>query len=140
GEAQDADGRSRPVAFAARAAGSYEAVLDALPAGRYRLNARAVRGGRELGHAATEFAVDRWSLEIARSMPDSAALAAVASATGGRVTSAARVERWARSLPARALARGRLESFRLWESLWIFALIVGLLSLEWFLRRRRGLP
>jgi hypothetical protein len=140
GEVQDGTGRTRPVRFEARAAGSYEAVLEDLPPGRYRLGARALRGGREVGRAGTEFAVDRWSLEVARALPDSAALAAVASATGGRIADARQVERWARSLPARALSRGRLESLRLWESPWVFALVVGLLSVEWFWRRRRGLP
>jgi hypothetical protein len=139
-EAQDAAGHSRPVRFEPRAAGSYEAVLEDLPPGRYRLSARAVRGGRELGRAGTEFAVDRWSLELARSLPDSAALAAVAWATGGRITDAAQAERWARTLPTRALARGRVESHRLWESPWVFALVIGLLGVEWFWRRRRGLP
>jgi len=139
-EVQDAAGHSRPVRFEPRAGGSYEAVLEDLPSARYRLSARAVRGGRELGRATTEFAVDRWSLELARSLPDSAALAAVARATGGRVTDAGQVERWARTLPTRALARGRVESRRLWESPWVFALVVGLLSVEWFWRRRRGLP
>jgi len=139
-EVQDAAGHSRPVRFEPRARGSYEAVLEGLPPARYRLSARAVRGGRELGRATTEFAVDRWSLELARSLPDSAALAAVARASGGRVTDATQVERWARTLPMRALARGRVESRRLWESPGVFALVVGLLGVEWFWRRRRGLP
>jgi hypothetical protein len=139
-ELQDAAGHSRRVRFESRARGSYEAVLEDLPPGRYRLGARAVRGASELGRATTEFAVDRWSLELARSLPDSAALAAVTRATGGRITDAAQVERWARTLPTRALARGRVESRRLWESPWVFALVVGLLSVEWFWRRRRGLP
>jgi hypothetical protein len=140
GELQDAAGQARAVRFAPRAPGSYEAVLEDLPPGRYRLAARAVRGGRELGRAGSEFAVDTWSLELARSLPDSAALAAVARASGGRVTDAAQVGRWARTLPTRALARGRVESHRLWESPWVFALVLALLSVEWFWRRRRGLP
>jgi hypothetical protein len=139
-EVQDAAGGSRPVRFEPRARGSYEAVLEDLPAARYRLSARALRGGRELGRASTEFAVDRWSLELARSQPDRSALAAVARATGGGVTDVSRVDAWARTLTTRALARGRVESRRLWESPWMFALVVGLLSVEWFLRRRRGLP
>ncbi len=93
-----------------------------------------------MGRATTEFAVDSWSLELARSLPDRAALAAVTRATGGRITDDAQVERWARMLPTRALARGRVESRRLWESPWVFALVVGLLGVEWFWRRRRGLP
>jgi hypothetical protein len=29
---------------------------------------------------------------------------------------------------------------RLWESPWLFAVVVGMLGLEWAWRRRRGLP
>mgnify|MGYP001576503924 CR=1 FL=1 len=140
GEIRDASGRAQRVSFEPRAAGSYVADLEELPAGRYGVSARATRGGAELGRSATEFAVDRWSLELARVEPDSAALAAMAAASGGRMTRADQVARWARGLPTRSLARGRTESLRLWESPWLFALVVGLLSLEWAWRRRRGLP
>jgi len=133
-------GASRKVRFEPGAAGSYVATLDDLPPGRFRVSARAARGGRELGRASTELAVDRWSLEEARTEPDSATLAAVAQASGGRVASSTHVARWARTLPAHALTRGRSESLRLWESPWVFALVVGALSVEWLVRRRRGLP
>ncbi|HEY2954418.1 MAG TPA: hypothetical protein VGK89_04105 [Candidatus Eisenbacteria bacterium] len=133
-------GAARRVRFEPGQAGSYAATLDDLPPGRYRVSARAARSGRELGRASTELAVDRWSLEEARTLPDSATLAAVAQASGGRVATAAHVARWARTLPARALARGRSESLRLWESPWVFAVVVGALGLEWLGRRRRGLP
>jgi hypothetical protein len=152
GELRGTDGRARPVRFVPAgtsggpapagpaATGSYVAELEDLPPARYRLSARATRGGRELGRAACEFAVDRWSLELARALPDSAALAALAAATGGRVTAAVDVERWARDLPARDLARGRDVSSNLWESPLPYAVVLGLLGVEWVWRRRRGLP
>jgi hypothetical protein len=141
GELTDAAGGARRIAFAPGAAGSYEAVIEAPPPGRYRVSARArAAAGNELGRAATEFAVDRWSLEEARTLPDSATLAAVARASGGRMTGASDAARWARALPSRALARARTESVRLWESPWIFGLAVGMLAVEWAWRRRRGLP
>ena len=140
GEVTPAQGESRKVRFEPGAAGSYVATLDDLPPGRYRVSARAALGGREVGRAGSEFAVDRWSLEEARTQPDSVTLAAVAAATGGRVAAAAHVGRWARSLPTRTLALGRSESLRLWESPWVFAVVVGALSVEWLWRRRRGLP
>jgi hypothetical protein len=144
GEVQDAAGRTRHVSFEPRAAGSYEAVLENPPPGRYRASVRAVAsaqpGAGELGRAGTEFAVDRWSLEQARTLPDSSTLAAVAQASGGGVSGAAGASRWARGLRTRALARTRVESVRLWESPWVFAVVVGALSLEWAWRRKRGLP
>jgi hypothetical protein len=140
GELTVPGGRARRVTFTPGAAGSYVATLDDLPAGRYRVSARAAKGGREVGRATSEFAVDRWSLEEARSDPDSTTLRAMATAAGGRFTDAAHVGAWARALPARGLARARGQSVRLWESPWIFAVIVGVLSVEWVWRRRRGLP
>jgi hypothetical protein len=140
GEAQDASGHAIRLAFTPRAAGSYEATLEDPAPGRYRVTVRAAKGGVELGRAASEFAVDRWSAEEARAEPDSTTLAAIAAATGGRMAKAADVATWARSLSARAIARARSDSLRLWESPWVFALVVGLLSVEWAWRRRRGLP
>jgi len=140
GEVTTGAGEARKVRFEPTSAGSYVATLDDLPPGRYRASARATLGGREAGRGASEFAVDRWSLEEARTAPDSTTLAAVAQASGGRVSSAAHVSHWARSLSTRTLAIGRSESLRLWESPWVFAVVVGALSVEWLWRRRRGLP
>ena len=44
-----------------------------------------------------------------------------------------------RSLDLRSLVRQRTTSTRLWESPWLFALVVAMLSVEWGWRRRRGL-
>jgi hypothetical protein len=140
GEVQDASGRSTPITFAPRAVGSYEALIDDPAPGRYRVSARATRGGAELGRSTSEFAVDRWSLEEARAEPDSATLEAIAAASGGRATDAAAAATWAGAMSARSMARVRSESHRLWESPWVFGLLIGLLGVEWAWRRRRGLP
>jgi hypothetical protein len=139
-EVQGSEPSPTRVSFDPRAAGSYEAALSDLKPGRYRVRVRAVQAGRELGRANSEFAVDRWSLEEARTEPDSAALSAVATATGGRITEVSQVARWARSLATRSIGRAPTRSIRLWESPWVFAALVGALSLEWAWRRRRGLP
>jgi hypothetical protein len=140
GEAQDESGRTIPLTFVPRTAGSYVATLEDAAPGRYRVAVHAARGGAELGRATSEFAVDRWSLEESRAEPDTATLAAIAAASGGSATTAAAAAGWARALPARAIARSRTDTHRLWESPWAFALIVGCLSIEWAWRRRRGLP
>ena len=140
GELSLAGGRTRPVTFEPAEAGAYVATLDGVPAGRHRMTVRAERGGRELGRAATDFAVDRWSVEMSRPLPDSALLAAVANATGGRATSEGSIESWARGLETSAMARVKRESSRLWESPWLFAVVVAALGIEWMWRRRRGLP
>jgi hypothetical protein len=103
------------------------------------VSARATLRGRELGRARSEFVVDRWTLEALRAQPDSATMAAIATASGGRMGLARDAARWARSLDASTLVRHRTASTRLWESPWLFALVVGMLSVEWAWRRRRGL-
>jgi hypothetical protein len=50
------------------------------------------------------------------------------------------VAAWARGLDPRALVRHQRATSRLWESPWLFALVVAMLSAEWTWRRRRGLP
>ena len=140
GEIRDGRGRTRPLAFAPRGTGSYVATLASPGPGRWQVSVRASRRGQELGRARSEFAVDRWSLEAARSQPDSATLAAVAAAAGGRLASAADAGRWAHGLGARALVRARTASARLWESPWLFGAVVAMLGAEWATRRRRGLP
>lgn len=140
GEATGAHGSRLALRFAPGEAGRYVAVLPAPAPGRWQLAVRARAGGRELGAARGEFAVDRWSFETLRAEPDSALMGAVASASGGRATVAANAAAWARDLPTRALTRRRTSSVRLWESPWLFAGLVVLLSAEWIARRRRGLP
>jgi len=140
GELSLAGGRTRPVTFEPAEAGAYVATLDDVPAGRHRIAVRAEKGGRELGRATSEFAVDRWSVEMSQPLPDSTLLAAVASATGGRTTAEGAIDGWARRLETSAMARVRHESTRLWESPWLFAVMVAALGVEWMWRRRRGLP
>lgn len=140
GEASDGRGHTRSLEFVPREAGNYAVTLTGLGPGRWQVRTRATKGGRELGTARSEFAVDTWSLEALRAEPDSATLAALASASGGSLSAAASAAGWARSLDTRSLVRARTNSTRLWESPWLFGVIIALLSAEWAWRRRRGLP
>jgi hypothetical protein len=132
-------GASRRMAFTAGGPGAYSVSLPSPGPGRWQVSASASRSGRELGRSRTEFFVDRWTLEALRPQPDGAALAGIAAASGGTVARAAEAGRWARSLDMRALVRRRSTSTRLWESPWLFAVVVAMLSTEWAWRRRRGL-
>ena len=125
--------------FTPGGAGAYRATVPSPGAGRWQVSVRATRDGREVGRARNEFVVDRWTLEALRPQPDSATMAAIASASGGRAGRAEEAATWARALDTRTLVRPQQASTRLWESPWLFAIIVTLLSLEWMWRRRRGL-
>ena len=78
------DNKLKKIAFTPGGAGAYTANLPSPGPGRWQVSVRALRNGRELGRARSEFVVDRWTLEALRAQPDSAAMAAVASTAGGR--------------------------------------------------------
>ena len=130
------------LALRARAsAGSYVATLPAPAAGRWQVSA-----ARAPWRAATwraRAASSRWTLE-----PGAAARRARQrdagrgrererrardgrGATPGTGRTRSRRVRWRGAAPASA---------RLWESPWVFALVVAVLAAEWIWRRRRGLP
>ncbi len=132
-------GASRRVTFAPGGPGAYTATFPSPGPGRWQVNVRATRDGRELGRARGEFVVDRWTLEALRAQPDSTSMSAIAAASGGRFGVAKDAAAWARALDSRALVRPRTASTRLWESPWLFAMVVAMLSVEWGWRRRRGL-
>lgn len=140
GEISGPDGRQREIVFTPGGAGAYTATFPSPGPGRWQVSARASKGGRELDRARSEFVVDRWTLEALNAQPDSATMAAIATASGGRAGRAADVAAWARGLDPRALVRHQRATSRLWESPWLFALVVAMLSAEWTWRRRRGLP
>ncbi len=139
GEITGPAGALKRFVFAAGGAGSYNVSLPSPGPGRWQVSVRATLDGREVGRARNEFVVDRWTLEALRPQPDSATMAAIAGASGGRSGRADEAAAWARALDPHALVRPQRVSTRLWESPWLFAAIVALLSLEWMWRRRRGL-
>jgi hypothetical protein len=140
GEISGPDGRQREIAFTPGGAGAYTATFASPGPGRWQVSVRASKGGRELGRARNEFVVDRWTLEALSAQPDSATMTAIAAASGGHAGRAADVAAWARGLDPHALVRHQRATSRLWESPWMFALVVAMLSAEWTWRRRRGLP
>ena len=140
GEITGPGGALQRIAFTPGGPGAYTSIFGSPGPGRWQVSVRATKDGRELGRARSEFAVDRWTLEALRAQPDSAAMAAIAAASGGRFGKANAAAAWARGLDTRQLVRNRTASARLWESPWLFAIVVGMLSVEWAWRRRRGLP
>jgi hypothetical protein len=140
GEITGPGGALRRVTFAPGGPGAYTSTFSSPGSGRWQVSVRATKDGRELARARSEFAVDRWTLEALNAQPDSAGMAAIAAASGGKFGKASDAAAWARSLDMRQLVRNRTASARLWESPWLFAIVVGMLSVEWAWRRRRGLP
>lgn len=129
-----------PVSLLDQGDGSYAGHRPPLPPGRYRVEARARQGGRVVADASSEFVVDSWSPEVQAVEPDRATLERMAQASGGRVVDADGVEELVGSLVAGDTRPTSWREYRLWENPFFYLLILGFLSTEWWLRRRRGLP
>src|SRR6266849_3288251 len=121
------------------ASGRYTAALGPEQPGLYRIHAEARRGTTPLG------AADRWMYvggadrEFADPRLNEGFLRRVARNSGGRyvrAADAARVPGWLQATVPQNAAPERRD---LWHEPWAFALIIGLLSAEWILRRRWGL-
>lgn len=121
------------------AEGFYSGVVDDLPPGRYRFEGRAVNQGKDLGSADGVVAVDSLGTEMERLEADHEILERIAAASGGRTwspDSLAGMRRVFSTLEANEEERVQLA---LWDHPLAFVLVVLLASVEWYLRRRRGL-
>jgi uncharacterized membrane protein len=134
-------GATQPIVLrhADPAGGRYTAAFSPEQPGLYRVHAEARRGAASLG------STDRWlyvggaDREFADPRLNEGFLRRVSRNSGGRYVRAAeasKVPDWLRAAVPQSAAPERRD---LWHEPWAFALIIGLLSSEWILRRRWGL-
>lgn len=136
----DSAGREYP--FAMRPAGEgYRVDIGKLEAGPYKWKGRAAHKG-EQQQAEGEFRVQALRIERLSTVADHGLMADIAARTGGSVTGPAGLDSLGESLlgsgvvPARSYLDQRFTD--LIASPWPFVIIVSLLALEWFMRRRSG--
>lgn len=120
-------------------AGRYSIDFPALDPGEYLLRARAQTGLGSEVNATTRFWVEVMGPEFARSRPDYGTLEQLARRTGGTLVRASELGPLLRQLPEAVRPVGRVREWELWNHWLLFAAFVLVLSVEWMLRRRRGL-
>jgi len=115
--------------------GGFAVQLGILPPGFYKYEG-ILTGGRREQKSSGVFAVESYSPEMAVIEPDSAVLARLARKTGGRFYDPlnARV-----SLSIGSTMESVTGSSRMAHNVWVYSLLIALLSAEWFLRRRKAL-
>lgn len=122
-----------------RTPGGRRLPLPALPPGEYLLRVSTEdAAGRQVSDW-QPLLVDPYSVEFRDPKVDRAALAALAERTGGELLGPSELAEWARELelePSRRLLTGRLD---LWASPWLLVPLLGILALEWAVRKRSGL-
>jgi uncharacterized membrane protein len=135
-------GRIETVRAAPRPGGTFLATLRAPEPGVYRFAADAREGSTALGASLGTLLVGGVDAEMVDPRLNEEALRRVARASGGAVIgsaqgidTAALLDRLQAAAPVAAL-RARVD---LWHTGWSFAILAGLLALEWLARRAAGL-
>jgi hypothetical protein len=121
--------------------GNYNGRTEPLPPGSYRFVAEALAADREvvLGRVESSFWVDTIGSEFLRVRPDPGTLEQIARASGGEATDAAGLGGVLSRLPEVLRRIGRVREIELWNHVGLLLSFIIVLSVEWFLRRRRGL-
>jgi uncharacterized membrane protein len=131
--------RSVPAALSDPREGRYTASVRFDQPGAYTITAEVRRGSEALGRATRAMLVGGADVELSDPRLNEAVLRRIAEATGGRYVPA----QYAGSLPAllrdSGIGHPPMEMRDLWHTGWSFAVVVGLLALEWIGRRRVGL-
>ena len=131
------DAREVSATLVAGEAGRYVAEVEPTRRGVYRVTAFADRGAGELGRADAAVLVGGADLELTDPRRQDGVLRRVAEASGGRFLDAGRIDELVGALRANAaLAPPTMRD--LWNTVWGFLVVVGVLSGEWGLRRRWG--
>ena len=119
--------------------GRFTAAFRPDRAGLYRIRADARRGATALGTAERWMYVGGADREFADPRLNEGFLRRVARDSGGRYVRAGDAKQVATWLQTAAPLDAAPERRDLWHEPWAYALVLGLLSAEWILRRRWGL-
>jgi uncharacterized membrane protein len=119
--------------------GRYVGTLGGFAQGDYTFEVKATYDGTDVGQTRNAFTVDRYSLEYETVRMNAELLVAVANNSGGKFLKPEELGDVVRGLdfapePIEVAYQGRL-----WGQQWPLFLLVGLLAVEWAVRRRRGM-
>jgi hypothetical protein len=125
---------------------TFAATAPALAAGRYLVRLEAPRltdgltsGGSSPPEAALEV-TPRQTSELVELSATRDPLERLAATTGGRVFTVADADQLPGLLHSRMVVKIRTEETTLWDRPWALGLLFGLMTFEWVLRKRVGLP
>ncbi len=106
--------------------------------GEYRAEVVGMRNGKEIGRDSARFHVFQDDRELENPAADRSLLRQIAEITGGAAVAPEELGKTIAALDTSATERTSLAERRIWDN-WYFLLIFAtLLSLEWWLRKRKG--
>jgi hypothetical protein len=139
-EITDEDGKSYPFNFSKSNEG-YRLDAGRLPVGVYSYRASTARNGENLVDAGS-FTIKPFALEAASLRADHRLLYNIAQVSGGEMKPLARAGDLIQTIQDAPASQPVSYSTEILDSIlnlkWVFVLILGLLSMEWFIRKRSG--
>jgi hypothetical protein len=135
------DGTRRPLRPARQDQQMTGSFRDTQAAGDYAIEVSAARQGQALGATRARFLVHQQDLELDNAAADPASLESLAAITGGESLAPERltelVQRLASQTEYLEVQQETKKTF--WDRWPFFLMLVGLLGVEWYLRKRWGL-
>lgn len=122
-----------------RGEGEFAADFNQLPPGRYSYRGEFVKEGQRLKEETGEILIETFSLEEFDQQGNPATLRAISQASGGQYFRFDEFDRALESLPMSVISESVRAEFSLWGRLWLLLLFIGLLALEWLLRKTHHL-
>jgi hypothetical protein len=106
--------------------------------GQYRVETIGKRNGQEVGRDSARFDVYDDDREFENPAADRTLLRQIAEITGGKSVTPEELGKTLASLDTTATERVSLTEKRIWDNWYFFLIFTILLSLEWWLRKRKG--
>ena len=128
----------RRSALSGKGNGIYEARLPGLAQGEHGLIVTATSEEVE-ERVVDRITVGRYSIEYEHLLPNLPMLQAIADLSGGQVVRLDALDDFLSSLRLSPQPYTSTHNYQLWGHTWPLVLLTGLLALEWFVRRRRGM-
>ena len=119
--------------------GVYAADLHTEEEGIYEVSVEASQGDKILGTQKTNFRIAESNEEFHNAALNSDLLERLARETGGRYYTPENLDTLPEDISLIDTGSSRVEERELWDMPFLFLLLVGLLSTEWILRKRKGL-
>ena len=122
-----------------KGSGRYQSMVRHLEAGRYTFAAEAVKDGQVIGTDAGAFEIGDSAQEYVRTGMNSELLTRLSEKTGGRFYPINESQQMVSEMKVPNLQISETTDVRIWDHPISLILLVAVLAMEWFIRRRHGL-
>jgi len=127
------------ITLAGQGDGTYEGALPALEGGEYQFEGKATYRGRDLGTDSGRFSVEDFNLEFLQTRMNRPLLQQIADRSGGAYVTEQNLAALDTLLDFPLRFHTETREWELWNKLLLLIIVILLLSVEWFIRKKNGM-